>query len=230
YIHPCEICGRIFNSIGNLERHKIIHTGEQRPEKSEIFVFLEETCEIGTERESEFLFLPLLVYLHTTLLAGIKDFMCELCGKTFSERTTLETHKLIHTVGKTWKCEHCDRKYLTEYMLQKHIHLTHEKVEAQSCHLCGTKVSTRASMNRHLRRKHPEKDSMSHEKPIRPSRHPKKKPRVTVEPELSESDDYADFTEPRHSAMAEFNTVIVGDETETSSAVQSIQQVCVRFS
>lgn len=26
--------------------------------------------------------------------------MCELCGKTFSERTTLETHKLIHT-GKT---------------------------------------------------------------------------------------------------------------------------------
>lgn len=30
-------------------------------------------------------------------LAGIKDFMCELCGKTFSERTTLETHKLIHT-------------------------------------------------------------------------------------------------------------------------------------
>lgn len=29
--------------------------------------------------------------------AGVKDFMCELCGKTFSERTTLETHKLIHT-------------------------------------------------------------------------------------------------------------------------------------
>lgn len=140
--------------------------------------------------------------------------MCELCGKTFSERTTLETHKLIHTgkiltqghktrqtesvigpntprlesklynqnkrevclklqqsiqfaelrelpfyftaVGKTWTCATCDKKYLTEYMLQKHIHLTHEKVEAQSCHLCGTKVSTRASMNRHLRRKHPE--------------------------------------------------------------------------
>lgn len=23
--------------------------------------------------------------------------MCELCGKTFSERNTMETHKLIHT-------------------------------------------------------------------------------------------------------------------------------------
>lgn len=41
-------------------------------------------------------------------------------------------------------------------MLQKHIQLTHDKVEAQSCQLCGTKVSTRASMSRHMRRKHPE--------------------------------------------------------------------------
>ncbi len=39
----------------------------------------------------------LCVYCCDTLPAGIKDFMCELCGKTFSERTTLETHKLIHT-------------------------------------------------------------------------------------------------------------------------------------
>lgn len=62
----------------------------------------------------------------------------------------------LAAVGKTWTCVTCDKKYLTEYMLQKHVHLTHEKVEAQSCHLCGTKVSTRASMNRHLRRKHPE--------------------------------------------------------------------------
>lgn len=69
---------------------------------------------------------------------------------------TLLLSLFMAAVGKTWTCVTCDKKYLTEYMLQKHIHLTHEKVEAQSCHLCGTKVSTRASMNRHLRRKHPE--------------------------------------------------------------------------
>lgn len=30
--------------------------------------------------------------------------MCELCGKTFSERNTMETHKLIHTgkQGAAW--------------------------------------------------------------------------------------------------------------------------------
>ena len=66
------------------------------------------------------------------------------------------SRRISDSVGKTWSCAVCDKKYLTEYMLQKHVHLTHEKVEAQSCHLCGTKVSTRASMNRHMRRKHPE--------------------------------------------------------------------------
>ncbi|KAM4544933.1 PR domain zinc finger protein 15 isoform 3-T3 [Odontesthes bonariensis] len=301
YIHPCEICGRIFNSIGNLERHKIIHTGVKshgcdtcgksfaRKDmlKEHLRVhddnrdYLCAECGKGMKtkhalrhhmklhkgikeyecKECNRKFAQKVNMLkHYKRHTGIKDFMCELCGKTFSERTTLETHKLIHTVGKTWTCVTCDKKYLTEYMLQKHVHLTHEKVEAQSCDLCGTKVSTRASMNRHLRRKHPEvvsarmdefddlqensainnssisivqptltleKDGMSQERPARPSRHPKKKPRVQAETELSESDDYADFAEPRHEPMTEFNTVIVGDETETSSAVQSIQQVVV---
>lgn len=60
----------------------------------------------------------------------------------------------------------CDKKYVTEYMLQKHVQLTHDKVEAQSCQLCGTKVSTRASMSRHMRRKHPEVSVLpSHPRP-----------------------------------------------------------------
>ena len=66
---------------------------------------------------------------------------------------------------------------------------------------------------------------MSQERPSRPSRHHKKKQKHVAEPELSESDEYADFTEQRHESITEFTSVIVGDETETSSAVQSIQQV-----
>ena len=68
----------------------------------------------------------------------------------------LSSGPCVWEVGKQWTCSVCDKKYVTEYMLQKHVQLTHDKVEAQSCQLCGTKVSTRASMSRHMRRKHPE--------------------------------------------------------------------------
>lgn len=65
-----------------------------------------------------------------------------------------------------------------------------------------------------------DKDGTDQDRPGRPSRQPRKKQRAQSEAELSESDEYVDFN-----SAEEISTVIVGEETETSSAVQSIQQV-----
>lgn len=65
-----------------------------------------------------------------------------------------------------------------------------------------------------------DKDGVNQDRPGRPSRQPRKKQRAQTEAELSESDEYVDFN-----SAEEISTVIVGEETETSSAVQSIQQV-----
>ncbi|XP_014052823.2 PR domain zinc finger protein 15 isoform X2 [Salmo salar] len=236
----CAECGKGMKTKHALRHHMKLHKGIKEYECKE--------CKRKFAQKVNML-------KHYKRHTGIKDFMCELCGKTFSERNTMETHKLIHTVGKTWSCAVCDKKYVTEYMLQKHVQLTHEKVEAHSCHLCGTKVSTRASMNRHMRRKHPEvvtvridefdelqedsnidessicivqpsltpeKEALSGERPQRTPRLPRKKQKQLEELELPDSDEYADFT----GNGVEYTTTIVGDET--SSAVQSIQQVVVQ--
>uniref|UniRef100_A0A2K5CPD3 PR domain zinc finger protein 15 n=2 Tax=Simiiformes TaxID=314293 RepID=A0A2K5CPD3_AOTNA len=257
YIHPCEICGRIFNSIGNLERHKLIHTGMKTKHALRHHMKLHKGIKEYECKECHRRFAQKVNMLkHCKRHTGIKDFMCELCGKTFSERNTMETHKLIHTVGKQWTCSVCDKKYVTEYMLQKHVQLTHDKVEAQSCQLCGTKVSTRASMSRHMRRKHPEVlavriddlDHLPETTTIDASSIGIVQPELTLEQEdLAEGkhgkaakrshkrkqkpEEEAGAPVPEDTTFSEYSekeTEFTGSVgDETNSAVQSIQQVVV---
>ncbi|XP_075710746.1 PR domain zinc finger protein 15 isoform X2 [Rhinoderma darwinii] len=272
YIHPCEVCGRIFNSIGNLERHKLIHSGvkshgcdqcgksfarkdmlkEHMRVHDNIREYLCAECGKGMKtkhalrhhmklhkgiKEYECIechrkFAQKVNMLkHYKRHTGIKDFMCELCGKTFSEKNTMETHKLVHTVGKQWTCAVCDKKYVTEYMLQKHVQLTHDKVEAQSCHLCGTKVSTRASMSRHLRRKHPEPvldeedEEMQRSKPLRLATTHTEQDKDGAEGEESVHGD-SEFVQYSNKEV-EFSN---GTGEEDGSAVETLQQVVVTIS
>ncbi|NXR78122.1 PRD15 protein, partial [Pycnonotus jocosus] len=203
YIHPCEICGRIFNSIGNLERHKLIHTGV----KSHAC----EQCGKSFARKD-------MLKEHMRVHDNIREYLCAECGKGMKTKHALRHHMKLHKGIKEYECKECHRKFAQKvnmlkhykrhtgedpkdeqkvalnllnvsqensYLEQsdsmtktnkicmfcsvksepqscpqsgplKHIQLTHDKVEAQSCQLCGTKVSTRASMSRHMRRKHPE--------------------------------------------------------------------------
>ncbi|XP_058152260.1 PR domain zinc finger protein 15 isoform X2 [Dasypus novemcinctus] len=237
----CAECGKGMKTKHALRHHMKLHKGIKEYECKE--------CHRKFAQKVNML-------KHYKRHTGIKDFMCELCGKTFSERNTMETHKLIHTVGKQWTCSVCDKKYVTEYMLQKHVQLTHDKVEAQSCQLCGTKVSTRASMSRHMRRKHPEVlavriddldhlpetttiDASSigivqpeltlgqeepaegkHAKAAKRAHKRKQKPEEEASAPAPEGTPFSEYSEK----AATFPGT-VGDET--SSAVQSIQQVVV---
>ncbi|XP_078089136.1 PR domain zinc finger protein 15 isoform X3 [Mustelus asterias] len=284
YIHPCDICGRIFNSTGNLERHKIIHTGvkshtceqcgksfarrdmlkEHMRVHDNVRDYLCAECGKGMKtkhalrhhmklhkgikeyecKECHRKFAQKVNMLkHYKRHTGVKDFMCELCGKTFSERNSMENHKLLHTVGKQWTCSVCEKKFVTEYMLFKHIQLTHKKVEAQNCHLCGTKVSTRASMNRHMRRKHPEQDISLHESELAEMDQVKiverglRKKWKTEEEEMEEEEDGDEVEDDESATAAEEAamytytdketgfTATVDDETD--SAVQNMSQVVV---
>ncbi|XP_060006941.1 PR domain zinc finger protein 15 isoform X2 [Lagenorhynchus albirostris] len=237
----CAECGKGMKTKHALRHHMKLHKGIKEYECRE--------CHRKFAQKVNML-------KHYKRHTGIKDFMCELCGKTFSERNTMETHKLIHTVGKQWTCSVCDKKYVTEYMLQKHVQLTHDKVEAQSCQLCGTKVSTRASMSRHMRRKHPEVlavriDDLDHlpetttidassigivqpelslgQEDLAEGKHVKAARRTHKRKQKPE--DEAGATGPEEATFSEFSekeaTFSGGVGDETSSAVQSIQQVVV---
>ncbi|KAG7282646.1 hypothetical protein CRUP_017572, partial [Coryphaenoides rupestris] len=181
---------------------------------------------------------------HMKLHKGIKEYECKECNRKFAQKVNMLKHYKRHTVGKTWTCGTCDKKYLTEYMLQKHVHLTHERVEAQSCHLCGTKVVFVRIDEFDDLQEPPTidesaisivQDGVPQERPGCTTRHARKKLKRAADRRRRRHHRagarallYGDFGEPRpdHEPIGGvFATPLGGDERETSSAVQSIQQL-----
>uniref|UniRef100_H3CEU5 PR/SET domain 15 n=1 Tax=Tetraodon nigroviridis TaxID=99883 RepID=H3CEU5_TETNG len=133
YIHPCEICGRIFNSIGNLERHKIIHTGvkSHRCDK----------CNKSFARKD-------MLKEHLRVHDDIRDFLCAECGKGMKTKHALRHHMKLHKGIKEYECKECNRKFAQKVNMLKH-YKRHTGIKDFMCELCGKTFSERTTLETH---------------------------------------------------------------------------------
>uniref|UniRef100_A0A670YTS6 PR domain zinc finger protein 15 n=1 Tax=Pseudonaja textilis TaxID=8673 RepID=A0A670YTS6_PSETE len=133
YIHPCEICGRIFNSIGNLERHKLIHTGV----KSHAC----EQCGKSFARKD-------MLKEHMRVHDNIREYLCAECGKGMKTKHALRHHMKLHKGIKEYECMECHRKFAQKVNMLKH-YKRHTGIKDFMCELCGKTFSERNTMETH---------------------------------------------------------------------------------
>ncbi|XP_023602687.1 LOW QUALITY PROTEIN: PR domain zinc finger protein 15 [Myotis lucifugus] len=133
YIHPCEICGRIFNSIGNLERHKLIHTGV----KSHAC----EQCGKSFARKD-------MLKEHMRVHDNIREYLCAECGKGMKTKHALRHHMKLHKGIKEYECKECHRKFAQKVNMLKH-YKRHIGIKDFMCELCGKTFSERNTMETH---------------------------------------------------------------------------------
>lgn len=133
YIHPCEICGRIFNSIGNLERHKLIHTGV----KSHAC----EQCGKSFARKD-------MLKEHMRVHDNIREYLCAECGKGMKTKHALRHHMKLHKGIKEYECLECHRKFAQKVNMLKH-YKRHTGIKDFMCELCGKTFSERNTMETH---------------------------------------------------------------------------------
>uniref|UniRef100_A0A8I3QXL6 PR domain zinc finger protein 15 n=2 Tax=Canis lupus TaxID=9612 RepID=A0A8I3QXL6_CANLF len=133
YIHPCEVCGRIFNSIGNLERHKLIHTGV----KSHAC----EQCGKSFARKD-------MLKEHMRVHDNIREYLCAECGKGMKTKHALRHHMKLHKGIKEYECKECHRKFAQKVNMLKH-YKRHTGIKDFMCELCGKTFSERNTMETH---------------------------------------------------------------------------------
>lgn len=153
--YQCDICERWFSKRYYIKAHMAIHAGIKHFE-----------CLLCPKRYSNQGNLDRHVRVFHDKQ---RDYDCDMCGKSFSQSTTLRQHRSTHLEERNFECEVCQKSFKTaEYLkLHKHRHLPIElrpkrpahrpiikkpiKKTISYCKLCGKKSNSTALHQSHMR-------------------------------------------------------------------------------
>nr|CAB3268030.1 zinc finger protein 782 [Phallusia mammillata] len=79
-----------------------------------------------------------------------KQYFCESCGLAFATNRALKDHSRIHTGDRPYVCEHCGASYSRKSSLNEHVTL-HTGEKPYSCSFCGRAFRKYCSKTKHER-------------------------------------------------------------------------------
>ena len=83
-------------------------------------------------------------------IAGV--WICKVCGKTASQRQSIQRHAETHLGGMSHACHICSKTFTNTHRLSSHISGIHS--ELFSCDICGKTGMNRRTYNNHKQTKH----------------------------------------------------------------------------
>ncbi|XP_014240815.1 gastrula zinc finger protein XlCGF7.1-like isoform X1 [Cimex lectularius] len=85
---------------------------------------------------------------HLPMHSEVKAFQCNICGKSFRQRSGLTHHKQTHSEVKAFVCDICGKHFAQGSGLIHHKS-THSLVKNFACNYCGKKFAQRSGLAHH---------------------------------------------------------------------------------
>lgn len=134
--YMCDVCGKVYYEMSTLNTHRRSHTDERF------------TCDVCGNRYMQ----KSALNLHMkSAHEGIKEHMCERCGKAFFDKHHLQKHIRIHTGEKPYQCDFCGKSFTQKVNRDQHRRL-HTGEQPYRCEYCLRSFALRAAYTQHLRK------------------------------------------------------------------------------
>lgn len=82
-----------------------------------------------------------------------RPHQCAVCGKRFSQSSSLNKHMRVHSGERPYKCPHCVKAFTASSILRTHIR-QHSGEKPFKCRHCGRAFASHAAHDSHVRRTH----------------------------------------------------------------------------